>query len=93
MDTPWWKKPWAIISAVVGALIAAIFYQKRRADNAESEVEAGKAREKDAALAERERQLNSEADAERRKLDGLKKEEPKADELDPEKVKKYWENQ
>lgn len=91
-EVPWWKKPGVWIAGIVAILIAVVFGEKRRADKAEGEVEAGKAREKDAGLAERERSLSESERAAEAELERLKREEPKADPMNPDEVKKYWDN-
>lgn len=93
-ETPWWKRPYLLLAGLFGILMSILFAQKRRADKAEGEVEAGKAREKDSALKEREAATEEASrDAERR-LDELRKEKEGLSETpaSPDEVKKYWED-
>lgn len=93
METPWWKKPFIWISAILGILFTLLMGQKRRAEKAEGEVEAAKAREKDAGLAEREASISEAERKAQEELERLKREQPDAPPMDPDKVKKYWEDQ
>lgn len=80
-DKNWWNRIWYFVASVFALLLGLLFYNKKRADEAESDLKHAESDKKDAVLADRQEQEKLLLEAERKKLEAEKGKQLSAEEL------------
>ncbi len=80
-DKNWWNRIWYFVASVFALLLGLLFYNKRRADEAESDLKHAESDKKDAILADRQEQDRLLLEEEKKKLEAEKGRTLTAEEL------------